>query len=316
MAPKLNRRRALFVLEKIDEILHWERTTEQERDTRFVELGRYLCEVRAGQYWRVDNLKSFDEFLEKKFPESRRKAYYLMAIHEQLPRQTHHELKQVGWTKAAELAKVARRDGQKFDCATWLHKAQELPKEEFKREVERHLTGKETEPWEMLYFKVYKSQLAVIEQALETASLMLGGQKARGYCLEMICADFLAGANLDASGSAGLPSVGAQSNLPAATELPAAGVLAADTEGVMKSAVPRHPRLRLDRESYHALCQQVLERDGWRCQRCGSSRGLQVHHMQPRSLLGGDVEENLITLCSVCHREIHLRAETLARFDL
>ena len=107
----------------------------------------------------------------------------------------------MGWTKAAELAKVARRDGQKFDCATWLHKAQELPKEEFKREVERHLTGKETEPWEMLYFKVYKSQLAVIEQALETASLMLGDQKARGYCLEMICADFLAGANLDASGS-------------------------------------------------------------------------------------------------------------------
>ncbi len=201
MAPKLNRRRALFVLEKIDEILHWERTTEQERDTRFVELGRYLCEVRAGQYWRVDNLKSFDEFLEKKFPESRRKAYYLMAIHEQLPRKTHHELKQVGWTKAAELAKVARRDGQKFDCATWLHKAQELPKEAFKREVERHLTGQETEPWEMLYFKVYKSQLAVIEQALETASLMLGGQRARGYCLEMICADFLAGTNLDAAGS-------------------------------------------------------------------------------------------------------------------
>jgi hypothetical protein len=102
----------------------------------------------------------------------------------------------VGWTKAAELAKVARRDGQKFDCATWLHKAQELPKEEFKREVERHLTGQETEPWEMLYFKMYKSQLAVIEQALETASLMLGGQKARGHCLEMICADFLAGASL------------------------------------------------------------------------------------------------------------------------
>ncbi len=106
----------------------------------------------------------------------------------------------MGWAKAAELAKVARREGQEFDCATWLHKAQELPKEEFKREVERHLTGKETEPWEMLYFKVYKSQLGVIEQALETASLMLD-QKTRGYCLEMICADFLAGANLDDSGS-------------------------------------------------------------------------------------------------------------------
>jgi hypothetical protein len=196
MASKLNRRRALFVLGRIDEILSWERITEQERDTRFVELGRYLCEVRAGQYWRVDNLNSFDEFLEKKFPESRRKAYYLMAIHEQLPRQTHRDLRQVGWTKAAELAKVARRDGQSFDCATWLHKAQELPKEEFKREVERHLTGQDAEPWEMLYFKVYKSQLQVIERALETASPMLGSQKSRGYCLEMICADFLAGANL------------------------------------------------------------------------------------------------------------------------
>jgi len=197
MAPKLNRRRALFVLEKIDEILSWERTMERERDTRFVDLGRYLCEVRAGQYWRVDNLKSFDEFLEKKFPESRRKAYYLMAIHEQLPRQIHRDLRQVRWTKSAELAKVARREGQKFDCATWLHKAQDLPKEEFKREVERHLTGKETEPWEIIYLKIYKSQSAVIEQALDTAALMLGTDKSRGYCLEMICADFIAGANLE-----------------------------------------------------------------------------------------------------------------------
>jgi hypothetical protein len=119
-----------------------------------------------------------------------------MAIHEQLPRQTHRDLRQVGWTKAAELAKIARRDGQRFDCATWMHKAQELPKEEFKREVERDLTGQETEPWEMLYLKVYKSQLQVIEKALEIASLMLGSQRSRGNCLEMICADFLAGATL------------------------------------------------------------------------------------------------------------------------
>ena len=197
VAPKLNRRRALFVLAKIDEILGWERAIERERDTRFVELGRYLCEVRSGQYWRLDNLKSFDEFLEKRFPGSRRKAYYLMTIHEQLPRIPKLHLKQVGWSKATELVKVARRDGQQFDCATWLHRAQQLPKEEFKHEVEKHLTGKETEPWEILYFKVYKSQLPVIEQALETSALMLGTDKSRGYCLEMICADFLAGANLE-----------------------------------------------------------------------------------------------------------------------
>ena len=197
MLPKLNRRRAVFVLTKIDEILGWERRNEAERDTRFVELGRYLCEVRAGQYWRLETLKSFDEFLERRFPESRRKAYYLMSIHEHLPPQARKELKEVGWTKGLELAKVARRDGEEFDCATWLHKAREMPKEEFKREVEKELTGKEAEPWEIIYFKFYKSQIPVIEQAIETAALMLGTDKSRGYCLEMICADFLAGANLD-----------------------------------------------------------------------------------------------------------------------
>ena len=197
LAPKLDRRRALFVLDKIDEILAWEKTKEQERDVRFVELGQYLCEVRAGQYWRLENLKSFDEFLEKRFPESRRKAYYLMAINENLTRIPRRRLREVGWSKAAEMVKVVRQEGEQFDCAPWVHKAKELPREEFKREVERHLTGKESEPWELIYFKVYKSQLPVIEQALETAALMLGSDKSRGYMLEMICADFLAGANLE-----------------------------------------------------------------------------------------------------------------------
>ena len=197
MAPELNRRRAAVVLSKIDEILAWENSSEQERDVRFVDLGRYLCEVRAGQYWRLDNLGSFDQFLEKKFPESRRKAYYLMAIHEHLPRIPKSDLRLVGWRKATELVRVARKDGERFDCALWVHKAREMPKEEFKRDVDRHLTGKDTEPWEIIYFKMYKSQLPVIEQALETAALMLGTDRSRGYCLEMICADFLAGANLE-----------------------------------------------------------------------------------------------------------------------
>src|SRR5437764_12984347 len=76
-------------------------------------------------------------------------------------------------------------------------KLSEMPKEQFRREVEKELTGRETEPWEIIYFKLYKSQIPIIEQALETAALMLGSDRSRGYCLEMICADFLAGANLD-----------------------------------------------------------------------------------------------------------------------
>jgi hypothetical protein len=120
-----------------------------------------------------------------------------MSIHEHLPPQARKDLKEVGWTKGLELAKLARRDGQHFDCATWLHRAREMTKEDFRRAVEKELTGREEEPSELIYFKVYMTQVPVIEQAIETAARMLGTDKSRGYCLEMICADFLAGAHLD-----------------------------------------------------------------------------------------------------------------------
>ena len=165
--PEINYRRAVFVLGRIDEILSWEKSKEQEKDVRFVELGEYLCEVRAKQHWRVENLTSFDEFLEKRFADSRRKAYYLMTIHEHLTRVPKPQLREMGWTKARELVKVARRDGDEFACAPWVHKAKELPKEEFIREVERHLTGKETEAWEILYFKVYEEYASLRHEVLQ-----------------------------------------------------------------------------------------------------------------------------------------------------
>ena len=106
------------------------------------------------------------------------------------------QLELLGWSKAAELAKVARRQREQFKSADWLHKAQSMPHQRFKEEVEKYLTG-ESETSELIYFKVYKSQVPVLEQAIDTAALMLGSDKSRGYCLEMICADFLAGAHAE-----------------------------------------------------------------------------------------------------------------------
>ena len=195
MLPKLDPTRARFVIERIDDILSWESTVENTRDSKFVELGKYLCEVRAGQYWKTENLKSFDEFLAKRFPESRRKAYYLMSIHEHLPKPVKKQLPEIGWAKAVELVKVARADRENFDSERWTQKAHEMPKEEFRYEVEKHLHGEDSEASDLIYFKLYKSQIPIVEQAIETASLMLGTDRSRGYCLEMICADFLAGAH-------------------------------------------------------------------------------------------------------------------------
>jgi hypothetical protein len=49
--------------------------------------------------------------LTSSFPESRRQACYLMSIHEHLPAQVKRELKQVGWTKGIELAKLRSQSG-------------------------------------------------------------------------------------------------------------------------------------------------------------------------------------------------------------
>jgi 5-methylcytosine-specific restriction endonuclease McrA len=67
----------------------------------------------------------------------------------------------------------------------------------------------------------------------------------------------------------------------------------------------KQPRLKLDPGTYQALKNEVLERDGWRCQNCGSPINLQVHHLKSRGQLGHDALQNLITLCVDCHHQRH-----------
>ena len=70
---------------------------------------------------------------------------------------------------------------------------------------------------------------------------------------------------------------------------------------------PKPAPLRLDPLSYESLRQQILRRDAWRCQSCGTMSNLEVHHREFRSHSGEDSEENLITLCAACHAKLHHR---------
>ncbi len=65
--------------------------------------------------------------------------------------------------------------------------------------------------------------------------------------------------------------------------------------GVIEGAVPAAARRR------------VMARDGWQCQTpgCGRTRFLEVHHRVPRARGGGNDLDNLVTLCSACHRLRH-----------
>ena len=73
----------------------------------------------------------------------------------------------------------------------------------------------------------------------------------------------------------------------------------------MKRIPGKGSRLRLAPELYEELRQQVLRRDGWKCQGCGAMSHLEVHHREFRSQSGDDAEQNLITLCTACHAIVH-----------
>jgi 5-methylcytosine-specific restriction endonuclease McrA len=64
-------------------------------------------------------------------------------------------------------------------------------------------------------------------------------------------------------------------------------------------------RIKLGPRIYKRLMKKVLERDQWKCQKCGSLENLQLHHRIKRSKQGNDALENLVTLCAYCHMAEH-----------
>lgn len=59
----------------------------------------------------------------------------------------------------------------------------------------------------------------------------------------------------------------------------------------------------------------VLGRDDWKCRNCGRGDMLDPHHVIYRSAGGSNHPNNLLTLCRVCHNDIHdgrLRIEVTA----
>jgi len=81
----------------------------------------------------------------------------------------------------------------------------------------------------------------------------------------------------------------------------------------MSNIRPKQPRVQLEPGAYEELRQQVLRRNGWRCQSCGSMSNLEVHHQEFRSHGGSDSELNLITLCNTCDRQSHRQGQTVTR---
>ena len=61
-------------------------------------------------------------------------------------------------------------------------------------------------------------------------------------------------------------------------------------------------------KSYRSRCNDLIKEAGDRCELCGSSRNLEVHHLVPRvcAIDGVDINEkdNLIVVCGACHAKL------------
>ena len=58
-------------------------------------------------------------------------------------------------------------------------------------------------------------------------------------------------------------------------------------------------------EEWRQKRNQVLKRDGFRCQMCGTAKNLRVHHISYEHLNQDEELDDLITLCDNCHTKIH-----------
>ena len=59
------------------------------------------------------------------------------------------------------------------------------------------------------------------------------------------------------------------------------------------------------RRKQHQLKPYILTRDEHKCVRCSDTNLLEIHHIQPVSQYGKSTENNLVTLCNKCHKEVH-----------
>ena len=70
------------------------------------------------------------------------------------------------------------------------------------------------------------------------------------------------------------------------------------------SPVPRGPYF-YSRPDWLKLRRQIIERDGFKCQRCRSTSRIVVHHIEPLRVGHDNSPDNLVAVCRPCHGYIH-----------
>lgn len=75
---------------------------------------------------------------------------------------------------------------------------------------------------------------------------------------------------------------------------------------IEKEHVKKKPK-RDNRKGMHKVKPLILSRDGFKCVKCKGIDGLAVHHIVALAKGGTNESTNLITLCELCHYDVHAK---------
>lgn len=167
-------------------------------DGAYTVMARTLTEIndifKEGEKAKDDlGYETFEDWVEAKLGWSRRKAKYLISIWENLHDKaglTEAQIKEIEWTKAKELAPLAKSgELTKENADKWIGKTKDNTTEELKAAVKKKMTGTEPEVVTRVKFGLYEDQYRNWELALEKAAKLTESDKVP-HQVDMIALEF------------------------------------------------------------------------------------------------------------------------------
>lgn len=177
----------------------------QQVDDIYLETGQLLRETHENQYWRGWGYDSFESYAETELRMRRRKAYYLISVADAFHRLAIQPAEREGITlsNAVEIAAVTRDRTTGLPVDITLERREELlnmARTQTTRELRQNLREERSlGPADFVpcNFAIQPDMAIVINQALEAARVAAGAHEdelSRGRLLELICAEYIAGA--------------------------------------------------------------------------------------------------------------------------
>lgn len=209
---------------------------------------------------------------------------------------------EIEWSKLREIVRVATPQTER----QWAEKCRNHTYAEIEDMVARSHWGEVpsdqpvlTGPRSELRCRLEPDQMAVLERGLQLMCQITGRALSMAEAIELLFAEKLAGQDVD-------EEIVDKVRHECMKDLGWTDLINADTE-----ACPAQHEIAIvnpkSRVPTPAQRRQILRRDGYRCcvPGCPNSLWLDVHHILYYSVGGLTAPDNLITLCTRCHKNIH-----------